>query len=557
MDRSVDNVSSLVTRLRDLVSPPGRSASCDSTTTSVSSSFNAMRSGKSTLCNGLQQFTNAISRPCSVANLDPANDNIPYTPDFDVRDLVEVEEVMDREELGPNGGVLWAMEEVDANFDWIEEKLADCEDLIILDPPGQPELTTHHEALPRILQRIEKLGYRIDNLKSVGGADLPFNLDFYTEVQDLSQLLPALEAEQRGLVLSDSTRGDGAADHTKFSALNSALISLVEDFGLVGFETLAVEDKASMASLLHAVDRASGYAFAGARATDEDGRTLNDEASVWAQAMSEQWQEDLIILDPPGQPELTTHHEALPRILQRIEKLGYRIDNLKSVGGADLPFNLDFYTEVQDLSQLLPALEAEQRGLVLSDSTRGDGAADHTKFSALNSALISLVEDFGLVGFETLAVEDKASMASLLHAVDRASGYAFAGARATDEDGRTLNDEASVWAQAMSEQWQGKMDIRDVQERWIERKEEIDEAEQKAWEEEARLAGALPKEGAAATVRRVKPDPTKVAKADIDIPALATKTGDEEEEDELLAAQAEWQKQQRIDSDGTRVRRIQ
>ena len=34
--------------------------------------------------------------------------------------------------------------------------------------------------------------------------------------------------------------------------------------------------------------------------------------------------EETIILDPPGQPELTTHHTALPRILLRLEKLGYR-----------------------------------------------------------------------------------------------------------------------------------------------------------------------------------------------------------------------------------------
>ncbi|TKA58635.1 hypothetical protein B0A55_11632, partial [Friedmanniomyces simplex] len=64
------------------------------------------------------QFMTAIARPCSVANLDPANDNVPYEPAFDVRDLVSVEEVMEREGLGPNGGVLWAMEEVEANFEW-------------------------------------------------------------------------------------------------------------------------------------------------------------------------------------------------------------------------------------------------------------------------------------------------------------------------------------------------------------------------------------------------------------------------------------------------------
>jgi hypothetical protein len=83
-------------------------------------------SGKSTFCNGLQQFMRAINRPCSVANLDPANDNIPYNATFDVRELVSVDEIMEREELGPNGGVLWAMEELEANFEWLEQHLNDC-----------------------------------------------------------------------------------------------------------------------------------------------------------------------------------------------------------------------------------------------------------------------------------------------------------------------------------------------------------------------------------------------------------------------------------------------
>lgn len=82
--------------------------------------------GKSTLCNGLQQFMRAVARPCSVGNIDPANENIPYEAAFDVRELVDVEEVMEREELGPNGGVLWAMEEVEANLEWLEKRLEEC-----------------------------------------------------------------------------------------------------------------------------------------------------------------------------------------------------------------------------------------------------------------------------------------------------------------------------------------------------------------------------------------------------------------------------------------------
>lgn len=87
--------------------------------------------GKSTLCNGLQQFMRAVARPCSVANLDPGNDNIRYDAAFDVRDLVSVEEVMEREELGPNGGVLWAMEECEANFEWLQDHLEACGGLLL------------------------------------------------------------------------------------------------------------------------------------------------------------------------------------------------------------------------------------------------------------------------------------------------------------------------------------------------------------------------------------------------------------------------------------------
>lgn len=216
-----------------------------------------------------------------------------------------------------------------------------------------------------------------------------------------------------------------------------------------------------------------------------------------------------------------------------------KIDNLKAVGGADLPFNLDFYTEVQDLHYLLPQLSAEQ------GATGSHGA----NLDKLNEALIQLVDDFGLVGFETLAVEDRASMASLLRAIDRASGHAFAGARATDEEGRTLNDEASIWAAAMSDHWAGKMEVRDVQERWIERKEEFDEAERKEWEEEARMAGATP---SATAVRTAAEKATKDGGGGVGHAA-----GVDEDDDELLAEQRRWEAQVRQagGGGGTKVER--
>ncbi|EAU37336.1 hypothetical protein ATEG_02374 [Aspergillus terreus NIH2624] len=254
--------------------------------------------GKSTYCNGMHQFLGAIGRKCSIVNLDPANDKTSYPCALDVRDLVTLEEVMSEDHLGPNGGILYALEELEENFDWLEEGLKELgDDYILFDCPGQVEIFTHHSSLRNIFFKLQKMGYRlivihlidsynltlpsmyisalllslramlqmdlphlnvltkIDNLSNY--APLPFNLDFYTEVQDLSYLLPHLEAESSRL------------SHEKFGALNNAIVDLVEEFGLVAFETLAVEDKKSMMNLLRVIDRASGYVFGPAEGAND------------------------------------------------------------------------------------------------------------------------------------------------------------------------------------------------------------------------------------------------------------------------------------------------
>lgn len=139
-----------------------------------------------------------------------------------------------------------------------------------------------------------------------------------------------------------------------------------------------------------------------------------------------------------------------------------KIDNLSKY--PPLPFNLDFYTEVQDLSYLLPHLADESPMFAKG------------KFAALNQAIVDLVEEFGLVGFETLAVEDKKSMMSLLQTIDKASGSAFGGAEGAND---------TVWQVAVRE-GMGQMEIRDVQERWMDNKEAWDEKERRDWEEEAK-----------------------------------------------------------------------
>ncbi|KAI5291301.1 hypothetical protein KEM55_008374, partial [Ascosphaera atra] len=166
-----------------------------------------------------------------------------------------------------------------------------------------------------------------------------------------------------------------------------------------------------------------------------------------------------------------------------------KIDNL--INYPPLPFNLDFYTEVQDLSHLMPLLEEE------SPRFKADEETGESKFDALNRAIIEMIEDFALVGFHTLAVEDKKSMMALLQAIDRAGGYAFGSAEGAND---------TVWQVAVRE-GMGTMDVRDVQERWLDMREEYDELERKQWAEEAK-ASAGPTVPAASTTSEQKPPAT-------------------------------------------------
>ena len=87
---------------------------------------------------------------------------------------------------------------------------------------------------------------KIDLIETFG--KLAFNLEFYTEVLDLGYLADLVESES----------GEFGVRHSK---LTRALCQLVEDFGLVGFYTLCIQDKESLGKLLAIIDKAGGYVY--------------------------------------------------------------------------------------------------------------------------------------------------------------------------------------------------------------------------------------------------------------------------------------------------------
>ncbi|KAG5439968.1 hypothetical protein PCANB_000250 [Pneumocystis canis] len=234
-------------------------------------------SGKTTYCHGMHMFLGALGRKSSIVNLDPANDHVSYPCALDIRQLISVNKIIEETGLGPNGAVIYALETLEGNFEWLKQGLESLgDDYILFDCPGQVELFTHHGSLQRILVVVHLVDahYCADpskyisvvllSLRSMLQMDLPhvnvlskidlivFNLDFYTEVQDLSRLLPYLEKDSR---------------LSLFTSLNAAICDMIESFGLVGFETLCIEDKISMTRLLSIIDRASGYVFGTSEST--------------------------------------------------------------------------------------------------------------------------------------------------------------------------------------------------------------------------------------------------------------------------------------------------
>lgn len=102
------------------------------------------------------------NRKAVVFNMDPANENMQYEADVDIAELVNVESVATELSLGPNGGLLYAMEFLEKNLSWLEKKLAQhLNKYILFDFPGQVELYTHNDCIRNIIQKLLRKGHRV------------------------------------------------------------------------------------------------------------------------------------------------------------------------------------------------------------------------------------------------------------------------------------------------------------------------------------------------------------------------------------------------------------
>lgn len=116
-------------------------------------------SGKSTLCSVLHPWYEDKNATVASVNLDPGAQDLPYEPDVDIRDFIDLSTVMQNYQLGPNGALIMAADLIATRINDVQETLDSLNpDYAIFDTPGQIELFAYRNSGP----------YLIDNLQSEG-----------------------------------------------------------------------------------------------------------------------------------------------------------------------------------------------------------------------------------------------------------------------------------------------------------------------------------------------------------------------------------------------------
>ncbi len=97
--------------------------------------------GKSSLAGAYKEWVFNRGLDCSLVNLDPGAESLPYTPDVDVREWVSLKDVMRSQGLGPNGAQIAASDMLALQAEKVKEAISGFKtDYVLIDTPGQIEL---------------------------------------------------------------------------------------------------------------------------------------------------------------------------------------------------------------------------------------------------------------------------------------------------------------------------------------------------------------------------------------------------------------------------------
>jgi GPN-loop GTPase len=259
--------------------------------------------GKTTFCSGLIQHLRNNRRSCFYINLDPAAEEFVYEPDVDIKELISLEDVMEELHLGPNGGLIYCFEFLLQNLDFLTDPLESVTDeyLIIIDMPGQIELYTHVPIVPQLVRHLRggslnislcaayllESTFIIDRAKFFAGTLSAMSAMLMLEIPhvnilskmdlvkgqvarkelkrfidpDISLLQDAPDSGlvyefKEGVDNGDPTDAESVMTGESFAKLNRAVGQLIDDFSLVSFLKLDVQDEDSVGAVLSYIDDA-------------------------------------------------------------------------------------------------------------------------------------------------------------------------------------------------------------------------------------------------------------------------------------------------------------
>ncbi|KAF2289028.1 hypothetical protein GH714_024210 [Hevea brasiliensis] len=199
-------------------------------------------SGKSTYCSSLYQHCETVRRSIHIVNLDPAAEHFDYPVAMDIRELISLDDVMEELGLGPNGALIYCMEELEDNLDdWLTEHLDNYtdDDYLVFDCPGQIELFSHVPVLRNFVEHLKRKNF---NVCAVYLIDSQFITDVTKFIKPRALLS---ELNQRMA--------------PQFLKLNKALIELVDEYSMVNFVPLDLRKESSIKYVLAQIDNCIQY----------------------------------------------------------------------------------------------------------------------------------------------------------------------------------------------------------------------------------------------------------------------------------------------------------
>lgn len=120
-------------------------------------------SGKSTYIYRAFKHFETIKRVVHCVNLDPAADVLLYEPDIDIRSVIDIKDVMQKMNYGPNGALIYCMEKITGpKSTWFNEAIGEHQyDYLLIDMPGQIELYSHMNILSELMKVLVAKNYNV------------------------------------------------------------------------------------------------------------------------------------------------------------------------------------------------------------------------------------------------------------------------------------------------------------------------------------------------------------------------------------------------------------